>query len=418
MKPRISPRQKDLLWHSGKALLCAVQLWILNGAAHSACAALVHYLLQEIIIRDKHAPWVSLLHPIVTVILFVVLWRYYDSIDDYSFNRFCDAPETPKLVDEPAYQMGLALTVLTVTPILTSALFPPLKALGLGAVLGMGVSILLALGISLGFSVHRLRNLEYTWTVQKKLRTGPAKTKLFRTIAYAVLFFIALFLLAYAGISLLPVGISLIESAFMILFSSLGVMVLFLAVISGAVGLIRGFSSRCRFMKRLARLQERGELSYTVHGHPYLSVLFNKLSFGLTITDAPHPDGKKQGDTAYVVGVINTGRRKGTIILCDNQVYRFMYALRMRGIGGIRGGGNLIYGAQFVSVPAGAWYTNHGFRFPEGEGEHILLIDPTPRVLALHGRRADELITLDNASKVFDYTVYGKNSFLNMLERT
>lgn len=418
MKLRISPRQKDMLWHSGKALLCALQLWILNGAARASATSLVQYLLQEIIIRDRHAPWVALLHPIATGILFVVLWRYYDSIDDYGFNRFCDAPETPKLLDEPAYQMGMALTVLTVTPILASALFPPLKALGLGAVLGMGVSILLALGVALGFSVLRLRNLEYTWTIQKKLRTSRAKTKLPRTIFYAVIFFVALYLVAATVLSLLPVGVSLVESAVMILFSSLGAVVLILAVILGIVGLIRSFSSRCKFMKRLAKLQEKGELSYTVHGHPYLSVLFNKLSFGLTITDAPHPDGTRKGDTAYVVGVINTGRRKGTIILCDNQVYRFMYALRMRGIGGIRGGGNLIYGAQFVSVPAGAWYTNHGFRFPEGEGERILLIDPTPRVLALHGRRADELITLDNASKVFDYTVYGKNSFLNMLERT
>lgn len=418
MKIRLSPREKDFLWHSGKTLLCALQLWFLNSAARMSCAVLVSYLLQELLIRDKHAPLIALLHPIATAILFVVLWRYYDSIDDRSFNRFCDAPETPRLLREPCFRVGMILTVLTASPILTMALYPPLKQLGLGSALGMGLSILLAVGFTLGYTILRLRDLEYTWTIQKNLRTGREKTKLVRRILYAVIFFAALLLLAVAGLSLLPVGVSLFQAFFMVLFSSVGIVVLAIAVIIGGISLIRNFNSRCKFMKRLARLRERGELSYTIHGHPFLSVLFNRVFFGLTITDAPHPDGKKKGDTTYIVGFISTGHRKGTIILCDNHVYRFMYAMRMRGIGGIRGGGNLIYGAQFVSVPAGAWYTNHGFRFPDGEGERILVLDPTPRVLALHGRRADELITLDNASKVFDYTVYGKNSFLNMLERT
>ena len=34
------------------------------------------------------------------------------------------------------------------------------------------------------------------------------------------------------------------------------------------------------------------------------------------------------------------------------------------------------------------------------------------------GNRANELIPQDNASKPYGYTVYGKNSFVNMLERT
>jgi hypothetical protein len=36
----------------------------------------------------------------------------------------------------------------------------------------------------------------------------------------------------------------------------------------------------------------------------------------------------------------------------------------------------------------------------------------------MYGLREGELITLDNDSEVFGYTVYGKNSFVNILERT
>ena len=212
------------------------------------------------------------------------------------------------------------------------------------------------------------------------------------------------------------------------LYLFLGIFTLFLGPIAPAVilviallccvGLIRRLVDRRKFIKRLIRMRDKGELSFTIHGHPYLSVLFNRVFFGLTIVDTPHPDGKKRTDTTYTVGVISCRHRKGTVILCDHNVYRFMYALTIRGIGGFQTGTRLLAGAQFVTIPAGAWYTNHSFDFPEGDGEKILLIDPAPRVLAIHGQRANELIPQDNASQLYGYTVYGKNSFVNMLERT
>ena len=425
MKLRISPREKDMLWHGGKALLCALQLWLLDILTRYRVAYFIEWLSRELILNKTQQNLTFLLYPLISVILFVVLWRYYDTIDDYSFNRICNAPEFPKFLRDPGFVAGFVLTILTGTPILLSAFRHTLSRFGVGALLTVGISFVLALGITIGVSLLRLSNLEYTWRVQKDLRTSTAKTqtKLFRRIFYAVLFFVALYLLIPLGFNvLLPAWGSLVIGVFTIMLRPILPVLAVLLIPLLAIRMIRRLSARRKFLKRLEALRGRGELSYTVHGHPYLSALFPKVFFGLSITDAPHPDGKKKTDTTYTVGFINPSHRKGTIILCDNQVYRFMYALRMRGIGGIRGGGNLIYGAQFVSVPAGAWYTNHSFRFPdvppEEVGERILVIDPTPRVLALHGRRADELITLDNASKVYGYTVYGKNSFLNMLERT
>jgi hypothetical protein len=75
-------------------------------------------------------------------------------------------------------------------------------------------------------------------------------------------------------------------------------------------------------------------------------------------------------------------------------------------------------GSRGVSLPGLARCTNHSFDFPEGEGEAVLLIDRVPAVLAIRDEHnSDNLFELDNASQAFGYTVYAKNSFLNLLER-
>lgn len=412
-------RTKDILWHSGKALLCAIQLWILDLLTEQRVAYFIDWLHLEFSLSKNARHAAGLLHPLITVILFVALWRYYDSIDDYGFKRFCTAPEVPNLLRSPAYRAGLAVTVLTVTPILTSALQLHLTRLGLAGLLALPLSILLSLGIAAGFSVVRLQRLEYTWGVQKDLRISDKTPKLITRIAYAALLFVSLFLLIALTLNvLIPVWGSFFIGIFTLFLGPIAPAVILVIALLCCVGLIRRLVDRRKFIKRLIRMRDKGELSFTIHGHPYLSVLFNRVFFGLTIVDTPHPDGKKRTDTTYTVGVISCRHRKGTVILCDHNVYRFMYALTIRGIGGFQTGTRLLAGAQFVTIPAGAWYTNHSFDFPEGDGEKILLIDPAPRVLAIHGQRANELIPQDNASQLYGYTVYGKNSFVNMLERT
>ena len=412
-------RTKDCLWHGGKALLCAIQLWFLDILTEQRVAHFIDWLHLEFSLSKNMRHLLGLIHPVISAILFVALWRYYDGIDDRSFNRFCAASEPPRLLQEPAYRVGLALTALTVTPILTAAFHTHLLRLGLVRPLSFIASLLVSLGIATGFSVLRLQRLEYTWGIQKELRTTNTTPKLIIRIAYAALLFAALFLLIALGLGvLIPVWGSFFIGIVTLFLGPIAPAVVFVIALLCCIGLIRRLIDRRKFMKRLRRMRDKGELSFTVHGHPYLSVLFNRVFFGLTIVDTPHPDGKKRTDTTYTVGVISCRHRKGTIILCDHNVYRFMYAMTLRGIGGFQTGTRLLAGAQFVTIPAGAWYTNHSFEFPEGDGEKILLIDPAPRVLAIHGQRANELIPQDNASKLYGYTVYGKNSFVNMLERT
>ncbi len=412
---------KDILWHSAKALLCALQLWLLDAVAKNSAASLLEFLLREHIIVDKQAPWLSLVRPVVVLLLFFALWWYYDSIDDRSFLRFCEAPETPHTLRDAGFLSGVVVTVLTTTPILTASLCIPFVHLGLRLGEAIAVSALLSAVITGGASLLRIKNLGDTWAIQKTLRTGNEKMPgVIKRIIYAVIYFFALNLLVSIVLSaLIPIwGAFLIALGKLLLIPVLVIAcILFLWL--GVFNCLRQLNSRRKFMRRLRRLRDKGELSFAVHGHPYLSVFSTRIFFGLTIVDSPHPDGKKRTDTTYQVAFANCKRRRFTVVLCDQNVYRFVYTLQFNQISRYsRMGAAVGNGGRIISVPGASWYRNHAFGFPEGEGERILLVDPTPYILAIHGQRAGELQELDNDSKVFGYTVYGKNSFLNLLERT
>ena len=85
---------KDVIWHSGKTLLCAIQFWIL-------------FLLT---FADFQVVSGTILYPAILIGFFVVLWRYYDTIDDRSFNKVCKAETPPKFLEDPAYLAGISQT--------------------------------------------------------------------------------------------------------------------------------------------------------------------------------------------------------------------------------------------------------------------------------------------------------------------
>ena len=417
---------KDILWHVGKSLLCALQLLVFHAVTGKSVKTLMDFLYLELIILegDVAESLLAFLQPLTVAVLFFFLWRYYDTIDDRSFNRFCavykDETKAPNLLREPAYAAGLAVTALCATPILSKSLIPALGYTGMRpaecTAVGIAVSILLVVGLSL----LRIRSRAKVWVIQKDLRTGNEQTKILKRVFYAAVFFAALYLLIYAGYStLVPTLGSLILGLIRLLWKPIliigGILFLWLFVIRS----IRRMLDRRKFLKKLRRMSERGELSYEIHGSPYLSVIFpERVMFGLTVVDAPHPDGKRRRDITYKVAFANCKYRRGMVILCPNNIFRFVYSINFRAIAMQNWGGLSVASARIVSMPVGSFFTNHTFEFPEGEGKRILLMDPAPRVLCMHGYREGEYITLDNDSEVFGYTVYGKSSFVNLLERT
>ena len=413
---------KAMLWHGGKSLLCVAQLLLLHRVADMGVNALLFELTEVKTLKY------ALLHLIADVALFIALWWYYDHIDDYSFNRFCEAPITPNLLCDPGFITGCILTVLGATPILAQAVASALGFTSLRPAEITAVSLASAAVFVTVASLLRIHRLSGIWAVQKNLR-DPRKQKPSRIkywisrIVYAAIFLGSLAALVYCGISIfLPIIWPLVWALTHLLWIPFLVFLGILVVLD-MVRYIRRIFERRKFLRRLTKLRDKGELSFEIHGHPYRSLFGYSTDFGLTIIDRPHPDGKKKTETTYRVAFANCHRRRLTVILCENQIYQFMYSVNIRFMRTMRGGLGMmgmagVHGIRTFTLPTASWFVSHSFAFPEGEGERVLLIDPTPHVLCLRGNRKEELFPLDNASQVFGYTVYGKNSFVNMLERT
>ena len=99
-------RIKDILWHGCKALLCAAQLWVFHLVTMISVGNLKSFLYTELVVRkgEPSDALLSLIHPVTLILLFFFLWRYYDNVDDRSFNQFCetykDRTEAPFLLKE------------------------------------------------------------------------------------------------------------------------------------------------------------------------------------------------------------------------------------------------------------------------------------------------------------------------------
>ena len=416
---------KDIAWHSVKALLCSLQLLALHAVTMTSIGNLMNFLYVDLVVRKGSTAdtLLSFIHPFMVVILFAVWWRYYDNIDDRSFRRFRDTykeeSEAPNLLRDPAYLAGLAVTVACATPVITFSLVPALRNTGLENTLCYAAGVSASLLLTAGISLLRIRRRSKLWYKQRNLPEDTEKTRLGSRIFYAVLLLVSVLLAIPLGFTILiPFLGSLILGIIRLLWKPIlfigGILFLWLFVIRS----IRRIADRRRFLKRLDQLQERGELSYEIHGSPYLSVFWERIVFGITITDLPHQSNKRKTPVTYQVAIANCKYRRGMVILCDDNVFRFVISFNFRTIAQHNWGGLSVASSSIVSMPLASFCTNHSFDFPEGEGKRILLVDPAPRVLCMYGFREGELITLDNGSEVFGYTVYGKNSFVNLLERT
>ena len=418
-------RITDVIWHSVKALLCSLQLLALHAVTMTSIGNLMNFLYVDLVVRKGSTADIllSFMHPLMVVILFAVWWHYYDTIDDRSFRRFRDTykeeSEAPNLLRDPAYLAGLAVTVACATPVITFSLVPALRNTGLENTLCYAAGVSASLLLTAGISLLRIRRRSKLWYKQRNLPEDTEKTRISHRIFYALLLLVSVLLAIPLGFTILiPFLGSLILGIIRLLWKPIlfigGILFLWLFVIRS----IRRIADRRRFLKRLDQLQERGELSYEIHGSPYLSVFWERIVFGITITDLPHQSNKRKTPVTYQVAIANCKYRRGMVILCDDNVFRFVISFNFRTIAQHNWGGLSVASSSIVSMPLASFCTNHSFDFPEGEGKRILLVDPAPRVLCMYGFREGELITLDNGSEIFGYTVYGKNSFVNLLERT
>ena len=407
------------VWHGAKALLVAAQVAIVQIAITKGV-----YLLAADMAEGLHLGY-TLLHLGVTLVVAVYMLHYYDTIDDRSYRLYGErlaAGDKSSLWHERGWQVNFLLSVLANAPAVASSVMMSLLHAPMNHVVTVALlSFLIALAVLAGIRALQIHRRSREWAEQHAMEAAGRKGKKYTLksrIFYAVILLGGIYALCYFGITVfLPVFGSLVFSLILFFWKAILVIAAVLLVILEVIPVCRQLSARRKFLKRIKKLRDAGEIACTFHGRPYLSVLSENVYFGMTIVDKPHPDGKRKGDIVYQVGIANCKRRKSYVILCDENIYQFMYTVQMRGMVG-KANALGMTGRSTLAVPLHAWFTTHLAEFPEGAGERILLIDPAPRNLVIRGHREGELLPLDNGSKVFGYTAYGKNAFVNLLERT
>ncbi len=414
MRRRLSPQAKDMIWHTAKTVLCLVQFYIISVTVTEVTTSFFRATT-----RSDVTFWLMLPMPVLaSIILFIAIWRYYDEIDDRSFDRFCAQEETPVLLRDPAYILAAGITIVGAIPAFMHSLSQSLWLLFPS--LHIWAMTLICLGLSAGFVVgttlYRVKDRNYVWAEQKRLRTrNDKRVKPAVRLIYAVIYFFALFVMAVLVLGMvLPLTGGLIV-VIVTLFVKPAIVVGCLLVLLGVLRVFRRIGQRRKFLRRLEKMRDRGELSFTLHGRPYLSLFSTRVHFGLTVTDRPHPDSRVRQDVTYRVAVANCRRRRMVVTLADDQVYQFMYYIQFR----VFTPTAMNPSNRLMTIPLITWFTSHRFEFPDGDptDKKILLVDPAPHHLCIRGQ-GNFLITLDNASDVYDYRVYGRNAFLNVLERT
>lgn len=404
MRAPLSPRRRGSLI----SLLISAQLLALDILTRLA----VRQMLRRLALPPSL--WTEAVHVAAIAILFVCLWLYYDSIDDRGFADFCQGKNDCPLWDIPAHSAGLTVTALTASPILCFSLYGLLAETGLHRVASSILAATGAVGFAVGGRFLLLARLRTLWTAQRDLVTGKKKQRsTLSRVLYAIVFFLSLCLAVWFGLAMC--GHQIIKYAGLIPHIPLWLIGIALAffLADRLTHFTAALLARRRFLARLAQLADRGAVTYTVEGHPYLSLLSSRLYAGVSVTHRTSVSNLRH-ETVYRVGLIRGGRRKSILILCRGQVYRFLHKLPGQGLvfqSGSRG--------RIIHKPMYAWFESKAFDLPEGEGEGVLLVEPFPAVIAEQIADEEECFwELGIGSRSFGYTVHSPNSFLHLLERT
>ena len=360
--------------------------------------------------------------PLTVTLAMLALWIFMDSIDDPSFIALCgEAGERRHFLKRTDWLISLAISAVGGGLILGAAVSYVLKGLEINYTWCVPVSfaggVLLALGIR-ALIIHLLFR---RWSDQTQFYHENVKYPTLRArIVQAILFEVSLALVAILKLSNILGGVySLSFGIFMLAWEFIGWIIAAVVLIL-AIHVTRLLVSRGKFLKRLKRMQEKGEIRYDYMGHPYLSALFSRVYFGLIITDYTDGAGKDKKPKVYRIAVVGTGKRR-LVIACDHHTFQFKHEIRLRmslQAAAIASSSN----STATGVTLATWYSTYGFTLPgddDTEGEPMVIFDPVPYgIFVRPDMGKNDLHAIDNGSKVYGYTVWAKNSFANFLERT
>ncbi len=402
-------------WQPLKAVICAAHLYPLYAITLKSQEGFqAEFSVLPSLVVD-------IFTPLTLLIVMFALWKFYDGIDDVSFVALCNEEDPKPFLKRLTWLVSLLISTVGCGIPMGLSLWKAVAYAGL--IPEVGVPLCLVLGFALAFFGRGLMIffLFRKWDEQKVYHRDTEKyPTLAKRIIQAILFSIALALACLVGMAtFFWAGYTMAYGGALLVLSYLWPIFTVMVLIF-IIRRIKLLVSRGKFLKRLKKMQEKGDIRYDYMGHPYLSVLFRKVYFGLIITDYTDGVGANKKPKTYRVVMVGTRKRR-LVIACKNNTYQFKHEIRLRmsmGAAVIASSGNT---AQ-TGVSLRAWYSTYGAAFPEtdiAESECVLMFDPVPYGVFVRSREGhDDLTPLDNGSKIYGYTIWAKNSFANFLERS
>ena len=150
-------------WHGGKALLVAIQAAIIQNAITKGV-----YMLSANMAEGLHVGY-ALLHLGVTLAAIIYMLHYYDTIDDRSYRTYGEqlaAGDESPLWRERGWQVNFLLSVLGITPTMTTSTLLVLGFLGMGRALATALAILISLVVLAGIRALQLAWRSREWAEQ------------------------------------------------------------------------------------------------------------------------------------------------------------------------------------------------------------------------------------------------------------
>ena len=237
----------------------------------------------------------------------------------------------------------------------------------------------------------------------------PARL-IFKPIGFSLIYFGASFLFSRFLLQAIYSIIIIAKELWWILIP----IILIALLIPFSVSAIHAINARRKLLKRLKKLEKLGYAKIKYEGRRYLSAIFPKMIFNLSLEDGL---GKK-----YNATVISCGKMNAPIYLKENE-FLIERSVRLNNGALISRGGSF---AQIVDIgklgedqnPTNAlmgYYLVYPIEFPDIEGKKILIINPVPtKVFVMNNSKAK---IIDTGENIFDYTVYNTTGFCNMIER-
>lgn len=445
--PKIKETFIKYWWQPVKAVICFLQLYVCQTLTMRG---------MNVIIGEWKPIHVAIL-ALNALVCMMVLYHFYDEIDDWAFMALKkekdalngkkassidpdladlealygdavpssyseDDVQPTHLMKKPAWMAAYLAGTVAFGYLMGQYLAPLLSMTGMPAALCVILGCLLGGLLFAGLRLWRVCALNKTWRIQIDLvKSGQKKyASPVKRVLQCVFMAVALGMVCFYGSGVYAV-LLVITALFKIIanfvreFPAAAVLIAVVLVTLLLFGKLRLLTRWGKFMKKLKKAKKKGEIDYTVEGSIYLSALFPKLYAGLVVTDKERYKGEP---VTYRVGICNVSSRREAVILCDGYRAQIRHSINLR-----LGGRALAIAASAENTDGrtghalAQWHTTVGLEFPEGEGERILLVDPAPTKLYLREGQTERVQELDNGSRVYDYTVYTKNAFFNILDR-